>query len=138
MGLAGYNHRFMPDLTSPLTELTRKGVPHLVQWTKQCQAALVQVKRARCGKSQLHSPNFFLPFVLQTDTSNRGLAAVLGASKGADHPVIYISKKLSDPEARYSMVEKECLAICWVVNCLCYYYPLSCPFTICTDHAPLQ
>lgn len=56
LGLAGYYRRFVPgfmDLTSPLTDLTRKGAPDLVQWTEQFQAAFVQVKWALCGEPLL-------------------------------------------------------------------------------------
>lgn len=45
--------------------------------------------------------------------------------------------KLSEREARLSTIEKECLAIQWVVNFLCYYL-LGRPFTLCSDHTPLH
>ena len=79
-GLAGYYRRFIPNfaqLTSPLTDLTRKGASDPVQWTEQCQESLERVKQALCGEPLLHTPNFSLPFVLQTDASGRGLGAVL-------------------------------------------------------------
>ncbi len=51
LGLAVYYRRFIPsysDLTSPLTDLTKKEVPDPVQWTEQCQQAFTQVKAALC------------------------------------------------------------------------------------------
>ena len=57
--------------------------------------------------------------------------------RGVDRPVLYISRKLSERETRYSTIEKECLAIRWAVDTLRYYL-LGRPFTLCTDHAPLQ
>ncbi len=72
LGLAGYYRRFIPDyseLTSPLTDLTKKEVPDTVQWTERCQQAFTQVKAALCGGPLLHSPDFSLPFLLQTDAS---------------------------------------------------------------------
>ena len=51
--------------------------------------------------------------------------------------MLYISRKLSQREAKYSTVEKECLAIRWVVGSLRYYL-LGRPFTLCSDNAPLQ
>ena len=141
LGLAGYYRRFIPnysDVTSPLTDLTKKGAPDPVQWTEQCQRAFLEVKAALCGGPLLHSPDFSLPFVLQTDASDRGLGAVLSQEvEGEDRPVLYISRKLSVREGRYSTIEKECLAIKWAVLALCYYL-LGCPFTLCSDHAPLQ
>ncbi len=63
LGLAGYYRRFIPnysDLTSPLTDLTKKEFPDPVQWTELCQQAFTQVKTALCGGPLLHSPNFSL------------------------------------------------------------------------------
>ncbi|XP_059920885.1 uncharacterized protein LOC132467554 [Gadus macrocephalus] len=51
-------------------------------------------------------------YSVPTDMSDRGLGAVLTQQvEGADRPVLYLSRKLSDREGRYSTVEKECLAI---------------------------
>ncbi len=50
LGLAGYYRRFVPnfsDLTSPLTDLTKKEAPDPFQWTELCQQALTKVKAAR-------------------------------------------------------------------------------------------
>ncbi len=99
LGLAGYYRRFIPDyseLTSPLTDLTKKEVPDTVPWTERCQQAFTQVKAALCGGPLLHSPDFSLPFLLQTDASDRGLGAVLTQEIGGEErPVLYISRKLS-------------------------------------------
>ncbi len=51
--------------------------------------------------------------------------------------MLYLSRKLSKRETRYSTVEKECLAIWWAVLTLRYYL-LGREFTLCSDHAPLQ
>ena len=56
---------------------------------------------------------------------------------GFDRPILYISRKLVQREVRYSTVEKECLAIRWAVGALRYYL-LGRPFTLWSDHAPLQ
>ncbi len=133
--------RFVPDyseLTSPLTDLTKKEVPDTVPWTERCQQVFTQVKAALCGGPLLHSPDFSLPFLLQTDASDRGLGAVLTQEIGGEErPVLYISRKLSKRETMYSTIEKECLAIRWAVLTLRYYL-LGREFTLCSDHAPLQ
>ena len=97
-----------------------------------------RVKEALCGEPLLFTPNFSLPFILQTDASDRGLGAVLTQQvEGVDRPMLYISRKLTQRESKYSTVEKECLAIRWAVGSLRYYL-LGRPFTLCSDHAPLQ
>ncbi len=68
----------------------------------------------------------------------RPLGAVLTQDIGGEErPVLYISRKLSKRETIYNTIEKECLAIRWVVLTLRYYL-LGREFTLCSDHAPLQ
>ncbi len=111
---------------------------HLGHGQVHPQIDKTQVKAALCGGPLLHSPNFDLPFLLQTDASDRGLGAVLAQVVGGEErPVLYLSRKLSKRETRYSTVEKECLAIRWAVLTLRYYL-LGREFTLCSDHAPLQ
>ncbi|XP_051522044.1 uncharacterized protein LOC127422504 isoform X3 [Myxocyprinus asiaticus] len=72
------------------------------------------------------------------DASDRGLVAILSqVVEGEERPVLYISRKLSLRETKYSTVEKECLAIKWAVLTLCYCL-LGRAFTLCSDHGPLQ
>lgn len=96
LGLAAYYCRFVPiflDVISPLTELTKKGTSDPVQWMEPCQQAFTQLKAALCGRLILHSPDFSLLFVLQMDTSDRGLGAVL-SQVVVEHPMLYLSCKL--------------------------------------------
>ncbi|XP_061754204.1 NHERF family PDZ scaffold protein 4b isoform X2 [Nerophis ophidion] len=77
-------------------------------------------------------------FYTQADASGQGLGAVLSQRvEGVDRPVLYISRKLSDREERYSTVERECLAIQWAVGAIRYYL-LGRAFSLCSDHKPLQ
>nr|XP_043900491.1 uncharacterized mitochondrial protein AtMg00860-like [Solea senegalensis] len=69
LGLASYYRRFIPafsELTSPLTDLTRKGASDPVQWTEPCQLAFERVKQATFGEPLLYTPTFSLPFILLT------------------------------------------------------------------------
>ncbi len=86
----------------------------------------------------LRAPDFSCPFLLQTDASDTGLGAVLSqVQEGEEHPILYISRKLTPAEKNYATVEKEALAIKWAVLELRYYL-LGRRFTLVTDHAPLQ
>lgn len=51
--------------------------------------------------------------------------------------VLYISRKLSANEMKYSSVDKECLAIKWVAFIL-WYYLLEHLFTLCSGHILLR
>ncbi|KAL0152409.1 hypothetical protein M9458_052132 [Cirrhinus mrigala] len=111
-----------------------------VQLTNQClpKTALHDIKTALTTEPVLRAPDFNCPFLLQTDASDTGLCAVLSqVREGEEHPVMYISRKLTPAETRYATVEKEALAIKWAVLELRFYL-LGRRFTLLTDHAPLQ
>ena len=75
-------------------------------------------------------------FILQTNTSNIGVGAVL--SQGAEEwPVAYFSKKLLDREKNYSVVKKECLAVVLGIKTF-EIYLLGKPFILQTDHKALK
>ena len=111
LGLAGSYRRFIPafsELTSPLTDLTRKGASDPVQWTESCQLAFERVRQALSGEPLLYTPNFSLLFILQTDALNSRLGAILSQEvEGVDCPILYIGQKLAQREMNYSTVEKK-------------------------------
>ncbi len=107
-------------------------------WTPEAEEALRRVKMALSSEPVLRAPDFSCPFLLQTDASDTGLGAVLSqVQEGEEHPILYISRKLTPAEKNYATVEKEALAIKWAVLELRYYL-LGRRFTLVTDHAPLQ
>ncbi|KAL1248862.1 hypothetical protein QQF64_022180 [Cirrhinus molitorella] len=124
LGLAGYYRCFIPNfssLASPLTDLNRKGQPEKVQWTPETEEAFQRIKTALTSELLLRAPDFSCPFLLQMDASDTGLGAVLSqVQEGEEHPVIYISRKLTPAERNYATVE-EALAIKWAVLELKYY-----------------
>lgn len=116
LGLTGYYCKFIPQyasLAAPLSDLTRKRGPEMIEWTPECEEAFKKMKTILCSSPVLQSPNFDAPFVLQTDASDRGIGAVLSQpdKSGKEHPVAYFSKKLLPREEKYSTIEIECLAI---------------------------
>ncbi len=119
LGLAGYYRCFIPNFSSlaaPLTYLTRKGQPEKVCWSPEAEEAFRKVKTALTSEPVLRAPDFSCPFLLQTDASDTGLGAVLSQiQEGEEHPVLYISRKLTSAERNYATVEKEALAIKWAV-----------------------
>ncbi len=141
LGLAGYYRCFIPNfssLASPLTDLTRKGQPEKIPWGPAEEEAFRKVKAALTSEPVFCAPDFNCPFLLQTDASNTGLGAVLSqVQDGEEHPVLYISRKLTPTEQRYATVEKEALAVKWAVLELRYYL-LGHKFSLITDHAHLQ
>ncbi len=141
MGLAGYYRCFIPNFSSlvaSLTDLTRKGQLEKIHWTPATEEAFQRVIEALTSAPVLRAPDFSCPFPLQTDASDTGLGAVLSQiQEGEEHPVIYISRKLTPAKKNYTAVEKEALVVKWAVLELRYYL-LGRKFTLVTDRTPLQ
>lgn len=142
LGLTGYYRKFVPNfakLAKPLTDLTRKDLPNAVHWDQACEQAFQSLKDKLTSQPILYAPDFNKTFVVQTDASNFGIGAVLSQTgkDGKEHPVAYISRKLSEREQRFSVPEKEALAIIWAVAKLKYYL-IGVRFKIFTDHQALK
>ena len=140
LGLINYYNKFIPSFSSlvfPLTELLKKGMPGKIKWNPECEKALkeIQVLLSTEPILKLADPN--IPFVLQTDASNKGIACCLMQEvNGILHPVTYLSRKLLPREQRYAVIERECLAIVWSIQKLSRYLRGT-TFTIQCDHRPL-
>ena len=78
------------------------------------------------------------PFVLRTDASIVGVAVVLlQENERKLYPVGNASKKLSQAEAKYPIIEKKCLAVAWGIRRFKLYLAGK-RFTLQTDHKPLK
>ena len=139
LGLANYYRRFIAGfavIAAPLYELLRKGTEFVMSQSRLL--AFTALKAALTAAPCLYTPNFRLPFILQTDASGVGIAGVLSQNvEGAEHPVGFVSRQLNKAERNYSATEWECLAVVWSVG---QFEPflIDAPFTIVTDHSALQ
>ena len=76
LGLVNYYHQFIRDFATrakPLHQLTEKGSKFV--WTQQCQEAFEQLKQCLTSLPVLALPDWFQPFVVDTD--DIGIGAVL-------------------------------------------------------------
>lgn len=141
LGLANFYRKFVPDfatIASPLTDLTKKGLPNHVKWGSNEQQAFTKLKSALVSSPVLKLPNFDSSFLVQTDASDVGLGAVLLQDEdGVRLPVMYASRKLSKTERNYSVIEKECLGIVWALQKF-EKYLYGREFVLETDHRPLM
>ena len=141
LGLIGYYRRFIPQFASvatSLSDLTKKGQPQIVDWGADQEDAFKSLKDHLTHSPVLAVADPSVPFVLQTDASDRGIGAVLSQlnKEGQEHPVAYASRKLLPRETHYAVVEKECLAIVWAVGTF-HTYLYGQTFVLQTDHQPL-
>ena len=128
---------YYATLVSYLTDLTKKGCPTNVIWTDETDRAFKSLKDKMSSSPILRLPDFYRQFVLRTDASDTGLAAVLlQIYDGIYFPVAYASKKLSSAQMSYAVIERECLAIVWALEKFeVYLYGRE--FVLQTDHQPL-
>ena len=87
----------------------------------------------------LCSPDPDKVFILQTDASSVGIAAVLSQQddQQVERPVAYFSRQLLPRETRYATAEQECLAVVEAVKHFRVYLT-GVPFRVQTDHRCLM
>ena len=116
LGLVGYYRDHIPafaEISEPLTDLLKKGKAEHIKWSEAQERAYSLLKEYLLPEPVLKLPELSKPFVLQTEASGFGMAAVLlQENNGKMYPVGYGSKKLNLTEASYLTIEKECLAFC--------------------------
>ena len=141
MGLVAYYSKFLPHLSTimtPISKLVGKTAPRNIRWTGECDKALLSVKKAISAPPVLKIPNLDAQFFVQVDASGTGIgAALLQEADNMLVPCMFVSRKLTDCETRYAVIERECLAIFWAVHRLSRYL-LGRTFVIQSDHRPLQ
>lgn len=114
LGLAGFYQKFLSnysEITTPITNLLKKGAKKFT-WTVEANVALDKLKAALVSAPVLANADFTLPFIIETDSSDLAVGAVLvQVQNGVRKPIAYYSKKLSSTQRRYSATERECLAV---------------------------
>jgi len=138
LGLANYYRKFIINFSErarPLTLLTRKNTPFC--WTSQANGAFEDLRTTLLSAPVLRHFDPKLPTELHTDASGFGIGGILlQIENGVSRPVCYISRRLSDPEMKFSVTEKEALAIVWSLGYLRHYLWGN-KFKIVTDHHAL-
>ncbi|XP_077559082.1 uncharacterized protein LOC144174320 [Haemaphysalis longicornis] len=141
LGLVGYYQRYIPNysqLASPLTDALRKGAPTKVPWDAEKENAFKSLKAVLMCRPLLRTPDYSKEFIVQCDASDRGMGVVLSqvGDDREEHPILYVSRKLTCREETYSASEKECACLVWASQKLsCYLYGAK--FIFETDHCPL-
>src|SRR5579859_7287815 len=133
MAVRGFNNlvnhyrRYIDKFTYmalPLMNLLKgspvKGSP--IEWTEKEEEAFQALKKALTSEPVLRHPRMGQPFVIDSDSSQYCIGAVLQQSfKDPDeihrlHPIAYESKKLTETEQSYSTQERELLAVKHALN----------------------
>ncbi|GFS58985.1 retrovirus-related Pol polyprotein from transposon 17.6 [Trichonephila clavipes] len=126
------------DFLIPTNKMQGRNRKLTVDWNSSCQNAFEELKTRLSKNPVLYSPDFTKPFIIQCDASNPGIGVVLSqVCENEEHPIMFLSKKLSLAEQKYSTTEKECAAIIFAVQKLKCYLDGHQKFVIQTDHNPL-
>ena len=83
------------------------------RWDKDQQRAWMEIKNSLSSPELLLSPRRRAPKHLLTDASGYGTGGVLlqQSHSGLWRPIEFTSRKLTDAEVKYTVTERECLAI---------------------------
>ena len=120
----------------PLHHLTEHSVRFL--WTEECELAFQELKHRLITAPILSYPDFSKEFVLDTDTSNFALGAVLSQvqNDGSERVIAYGSRLMTKTERRYCATRCELLSVVTFVKQF-HPYLLGRHFKLRTDHGSL-
>lgn len=140
VGMCSWYRRFIPnfaDLITPITDLISKK-NQKVKWNPQAESSFQSLKTALVSAPVLSPPDFDKEFTIQTDASDVGIAGILTQNddEGNEHVVCYFSKKLTKSERKFTVTERECLAVLRSIEYFRPYVELR-HFKVLTDHFSL-
>ena len=141
LGMAGYYRKFcsnVSDISGPLTNCLSKKVKFI--WDENCERAFCKIKAIFQTAPVLSAPDFNKSFKLAVDASDLSVGGVLlqEDTDGIHHPVCYFSRKLNKHQKKYSIIEKECLALLLSLQHFeVYLSAFSSDVIVYTDHNPL-
>ncbi|KAL0536920.1 hypothetical protein IC582_025883 [Cucumis melo] len=135
LGLAGYYRRFVENfsrIATPLTQLTRKGVPFV--WSKACEDSFQTLKQKLVTAPVLTVPDGSGSFVIYSDASKKGLGCVLMQQGKV---VAYASRQLKSHEQNYPTHDLELAAVVFALK-IWRHYLYGEKIQIFTDHKSLK
>ena len=93
----------------------KKGVSFI--WDEACQQAFEEIKRYLTQPPILIAPVSGKPFLIYVRAMDHSLGAYLAQTndQGHEQPIYNLSRTMIGAEHRYNPIEKECLALVFVV-----------------------
>ncbi|XP_039688680.1 uncharacterized protein [Medicago truncatula] len=125
LGRLNYISRFISHMTAtcgPIFKLLRKDQG--IVWTEDCQKAFDSIKGYLLEPPILVPPVEGRPLIMYLTVLDDSMGCVLGQQDETgkkEHAIYYLSKKFTDCESRYSMLEKTCCALAWAAKRLRHY-----------------
>ncbi|XP_055585046.1 uncharacterized protein LOC129737905 [Uranotaenia lowii] len=139
IGMCGWYRRFIRDFSktaTPLTELTRAKAKF--KWSEECEKAFQTLKNQLISAPILTTPNYTKPFAVACDASDVAIGAILTQeTENGEQVICYFSQKLTPSERKYSVTQRECLAVIRSIEKFRGYLEGS-HFTVYCDHSSLS
>uniref|UniRef100_A0A2N9GVW2 Integrase catalytic domain-containing protein n=1 Tax=Fagus sylvatica TaxID=28930 RepID=A0A2N9GVW2_FAGSY len=104
------------------SSLLRKDVK--IKWTEDCQKAFDKIKEYLLNPPILVPPTPGRPLILYLTVQEASMGCMLGQQDETgkkEQAIYYLSKKFTEPETRYLLVEKTCCALAWASKKLRQY-----------------
>ena len=150
LGLLGYHRDYVQNfaaLARPLTLLTAKNAPNILNWGEKEENAFQLIKQKLCTVTLLHIPVIGQPFIIRTDSSGFATGAAIyqlvnpqaqitETGKG-EKPIAFFSQKLSPQQTKWSTIEREAFAI-WATLRRYHNLIFGSPIVVFCDHNPLS
>jgi len=141
LGLMNYYWKFVPNyakIAEPLMQLMRKNKRW--HWDKKQKNAFHTLKKSLSRTAHLRILNSTCEKILKTNASNFAVGACLYQIKnGQQRLIAYQSRKLSEPEERYEVHDKELLVIVKALqDWRPYLADIKKPIQIYTNHKNLR
>ncbi|KAL0559476.1 hypothetical protein IC582_004087 [Cucumis melo] len=125
LGRLNYIARFISYLTQtcePILKLLRKN--EICHWNEDCQKAFDKIKDYLQSPPILVPPTPGRPLILYLTVKEGSMGCVLGQHDSTgkkEQAVYYLSKKFTNYESKYSLLEKTCCALAWTTQRLRQY-----------------
>lgn len=138
LGLVNYYERFIPHLHGFCADLHAITSERRRWHWSEHETKIFQKIKSHIVKSQpLVAFDENRPLFLACDASEKGLGAVIYHKRGnIEEPIAFASRKLRPAEIKYSVIDREALAILYGVTKFDQYLRGT-SFTLVTDHKPL-
>ena len=139
LGLLNFYRKHLPSASTvlaPLYRLLKKDVTW--QWNDSEEEAFNKAKELLQADSLLVHYDPDKPIIVSCDASPYGVGGVISHKMpdNSEKPIAFTSRTMSDAEKRYSQLDKEALAIVFVIKKF-HTYLHGRFFTLTTDHKPL-
>jgi hypothetical protein len=117
--------QFISHMTAtcgPIFKLLRK--EQCIVWTDDCQKVFDSIKEYMLELPILIPPVEGRHLIMYLTVLEDSMGCALGQQNETgrkEHAIYYLSKKFTDCESRYSMLEKTCCALAWATKLLRHY-----------------